>query len=95
MASLVGGKDKYIEFKEELLNSDSDSFPDPIYEDRRLSKNWVIEMSESYPLKNIEKFKGDMVIIHRLYGKDTPTSKVGEELPSASAGILAKYNLFI
>lgn len=33
-------------------------------------------------------------LIHHFYGKDTPISKVGEELPSALAGIFAKCTSF-
>lgn len=64
MIGMIGGKDKYERLKEILLESDVDSFPNPLIEGESISKEWITQMSESYPLRNIEKFKGDMLVIH-------------------------------
>jgi archaellum biogenesis protein FlaJ (TadC family) len=48
-------------------------------------------IAETIIKKLLDKKFTNFNSFHRLYGKDTPTSKVGEELPSALVGILAKY----
>lgn len=62
---MVGGEDNYKVFSEELLsNSEIESFQSPIREDQILSRKWLDEMMKSYPLENINNFKGDMFLIY-------------------------------
>lgn len=64
MIGMIGGRDKYESLKKILLESNVDSFPNPLIEGESISKEWVIEMSGSNPLDNIGTFKGNMLVVH-------------------------------
>ena len=70
----LGGKDKYDKLYTEASSDKAYADFETIFGERqKLSKTWFIEMENSYPLENIYKFKGNMLVVYG--GKDQLITK--------------------
>lgn len=83
MINFFGGKDKYNKFKEEaILDKGYADITNLFGRNETLSANWFKDMKNSNPLKNIDKFKGNMLLLYGDKDSVIPPSE-NEEIVSA------------
>lgn len=65
----IGGEEAYNSLYEKILEKGYLEFPSEYMKEQILSKEWIKEMENSHPQEDVNKFKGDMLLIYG--GEDT------------------------